>query len=104
MAAGHQGRPGPGRPRRDLAVGPRAAPLPGPDRRRHPHPDRVHRGQLRRHGRRPQRAMTGVRGVSRLRPAEILTMVTAWSAAVVALVALAAAGVSYSQYPTTLLI
>src|SRR5579862_4721521 len=51
-----------------------------------------------------QRAMTGVRGVSRLRPAEILTMVTAWSAAVVALVALAAAGVGYSQYPTTLLI
>ena len=51
-----------------------------------------------------QRAMAGVRGRSRLRPAEITIAALAWVTAVVALVALAAAGVSYSQYPTTLLI
>jgi hypothetical protein len=51
-----------------------------------------------------QRATAGVRGRSRLRPAEITVMVLAWVAAVAVLVALAAAGVSYSQYPTTVLI
>lgn len=51
-----------------------------------------------------QRAMTGVRGRSRLRPAEITVMALAWVAVVVLVVMLAAAGVSYSQYPTTVLI
>jgi hypothetical protein len=50
------------------------------------------------------RAVAGVRGRTRLRPAEITVLVLAWVAAIVALVALAAAGVSYSEYPTTLLI
>jgi hypothetical protein len=51
-----------------------------------------------------QRATAGVRGRSRLRPAEIAVTVLAWVAAVAVLVALAAAGVSYGQYPTTVLI
>jgi hypothetical protein len=51
-----------------------------------------------------QRAIAGVRGRSRLRPAEITVAVLAWVAAIVVLVALAAAGVSYSLYPTTVLI
>jgi hypothetical protein len=51
-----------------------------------------------------RRAIAGVRGRSRLRPAEITVAVLAWVAAVVVLVALAAAGVSYSVYPTTVLI
>jgi hypothetical protein len=51
-----------------------------------------------------RRATAGVRGRSRLRPAEITVAALAWVAAVAVLVALAAAGVSYSAYPTTLLI
>ena len=51
-----------------------------------------------------ERALTGVRGRSRLRPAEITVAVVAWAAVVVIMVALAAAGVSYSLYPTTVLI
>jgi hypothetical protein len=51
-----------------------------------------------------QRATAGVRGRSRLRPAEITVTVLAWVAVVVVMVALAAAGVSYSLYPTTVLI
>ncbi|MDR2987683.1 MAG: hypothetical protein LBV34_22885 [Nocardiopsaceae bacterium] len=51
-----------------------------------------------------QHAMAGVRGRSRLRPAEIAVTVMAWVATVVLIVALAAAGVSYDQYPTTVLI
>jgi hypothetical protein len=51
-----------------------------------------------------QRAMTGVRGRSRLSPAEIAVLVLAWAAVVVAIVALAGAGVSYSHYPTSVLI
>ncbi len=51
-----------------------------------------------------QRAVAGVRGRSRLRPAEITVAVLAWVAVVAVMVALAAAGVSYSLYPTTLLI
>jgi hypothetical protein len=50
------------------------------------------------------RATAGVRGRSRLRPAEITVMVLAWAAAAVVMAALAAAGVSYSLYPTTVLI
>jgi hypothetical protein len=45
-----------------------------------------------------------VRGPSRLRPAEIAIAALAWIAAVAVLVALAAAGLSYRLYPTTLLI
>jgi hypothetical protein len=51
-----------------------------------------------------QRATSGVSGSSRLRPAEIAVLVLAWVAVVAAMVALAAAGVSYSLYPTTVLI
>ena len=51
-----------------------------------------------------QRATAGVRGRSRLRPAEITVAALAWVAAVAVLAALAAAGVSYSLYPTTVLI
>jgi hypothetical protein len=51
-----------------------------------------------------QRAGAGVRGPSRLRPAEIAIAALAWVAAVVVLVALAGAGLSYSLHPTTVLI
>jgi hypothetical protein len=48
-----------------------------------------------------ERAMAGVHGISRLRPAEITVLVLAFAATVVFM---AAAGVSYSLYPTTVLI
>ena len=51
-----------------------------------------------------RRAVAGVRGRSRLRPAEIVIAVLAWVAVVAVMVALAGAGVSYSLYPTTVLI
>jgi hypothetical protein len=51
-----------------------------------------------------QRALAGVRGRSRLRPAEITIAVGAWAAVVLLLIALAGAGVSYVDYPTTVLI
>lgn len=51
-----------------------------------------------------KRQTTGVRGRSRLRPAEIAILTLAWVAVVVIMVALAAAGVSFSLYPTTVLI
>ena len=51
-----------------------------------------------------RRATAGVRGRSRLRPAEITIAVLAWVAVVAVMVALAAAGVSYSLYPTTVLL
>lgn len=51
-----------------------------------------------------QRAIAGVRGRSRLRPAEITVAVLAWAGAAVVMVVLAAAGVSFSLYPTTVLI
>ena len=68
----------------DLALGARAAPLPGPDLRGHPHPARVRRPQFQRH-RRGSRApdLAGVRGGTRLRPAEIAVLVLAWAAAAV---------------------
>src|SRR5579859_6780630 len=43
-----------------------------------------------------ERALAGVRGRSRLRPAEITVLVLAWVAVVAVMVALAAAGVSYA--------
>jgi len=51
-----------------------------------------------------RRATTGVSGRSPLRPAEITIAALAWVAVVVVMVALAVAGVSYSLYPTTVLI
>jgi hypothetical protein len=51
-----------------------------------------------------RRAGAGVRGPSRLRPAEIAIATLAWVAAAALLVGLAAAGLSYRLYPTTLLI
>jgi hypothetical protein len=51
-----------------------------------------------------KRAIAGVRGRTRLRPAEITVLALAWAAAAVVMWALAAAGVSYSLYPTTVLI
>jgi hypothetical protein len=50
------------------------------------------------------RAGAGVRGPSRLRPAEIAIAALAWIAAAAVLLALAAAGLSYRLYPTTVLI
>ncbi|MGI8450635.1 MAG: hypothetical protein ACR2MP_26340, partial [Streptosporangiaceae bacterium] len=50
------------------------------------------------------RAMAGVRGRTRLRPAEITIMVAAFAAVPVIMWALAAAGVSFALYPTTVLI
>ena len=51
-----------------------------------------------------ERAIAGVRGRTRLRPAEIAILALAWAAAAAVMWALAAAGVSYSLYPTTVLI
>ena len=51
-----------------------------------------------------ERALTGVRGITRLRPAEITVMVVAWATVPVLIWALAAAGVSFGLYPTTVLI
>jgi hypothetical protein len=51
-----------------------------------------------------RRAMTGIRGRSPLRPGEITILVLAWAAVIVLMVALSIAGVSYAQYPTTVLI
>lgn len=46
----------------------------------------------------------GVRGRSRFSPAEIAILTAAWAAVVVIMVALAAAGVNFALYPTTVLI
>ena len=51
-----------------------------------------------------KRATAGVQGRTRLRPAETAAAGLAWVAAAVVVGGLAAAGVSYSLYPTTLLI
>jgi hypothetical protein len=51
-----------------------------------------------------ERALTGVRGTTRLRPAEITILVMAWAVAPVLMWALAANGVSFAWYPTTVLI
>jgi hypothetical protein len=51
-----------------------------------------------------ERALAGVRGGTRLRPAEIAIMVVAWASVPVLIWALAAAGVSFALHPTTVLI
>ncbi len=51
-----------------------------------------------------ERALAGVRGMTRLRPAEITVMVVAWATVPVLIWALDAAGVRFSWYPTTVLI
>ncbi len=51
-----------------------------------------------------ERAVAGVRGITRFRPAEITVMVLAWASVPVLISALAAAGASLAQYPTTVLI
>jgi hypothetical protein len=51
-----------------------------------------------------ERAMAGVRGSTRFRPAEIAVLVAAFAAAAVLMTALAAAKVSFAWYPTTVLI
>jgi hypothetical protein len=51
-----------------------------------------------------KRATAGVTGRSPLRPAEVTVAALAWVAAAVVIAALAAAGVSYSLYPTTVLV
>jgi hypothetical protein len=51
-----------------------------------------------------ERALAGVRGGTRLRPAEITIMVVAWACVPVLIWALAAAGVSFALHPTTVLI
>ncbi len=51
-----------------------------------------------------ERALAGVRGRTRLRPAEITIMVAAVAAVPVLMLELAANGVSFAWYPTTVLI
>jgi hypothetical protein len=51
-----------------------------------------------------ERALAGVRGGTRLHPAEITVLVLAWAVVPVFMWALAANGVSFSWYPTTVLI
>jgi hypothetical protein len=51
-----------------------------------------------------ERALAGVRGRTRLRPAEITVLVAAFAATIVGMWALAAHGVSFAWYPTTVLI
>ena len=51
-----------------------------------------------------ERALAGVRGMTRLRPAEITVMVVAWATVLVLIWALTAAGVSFRLHPTTVLI
>jgi len=51
-----------------------------------------------------RRATAGVSGKSRLSPAQITVAALAWVAAAAVLAVLAAAGVSYGHYPTTVLI
>ncbi len=51
-----------------------------------------------------ERAIAGVRGITRFSPAEITVMVLAWASVPVLIWGLAAAGVSLAQYPTTVLI
>jgi hypothetical protein len=51
-----------------------------------------------------QRAMAGVRGKTRLRPAEIAVATLGWVGTAVLMAALQAAKVSYGHYPTTVLI
>jgi hypothetical protein len=51
-----------------------------------------------------ERALAGVRGITRLRPAEITIMVVAWATVPVLIWALAAAGGSVGRDPTTVLI
>jgi hypothetical protein len=51
-----------------------------------------------------ERALAGVRGGTRLRPAEITVLVLAWAVVPVFMWGLAANGVSFSWYPTTVLI
>ncbi|HEY4850354.1 MAG TPA: hypothetical protein VII22_06135 [Streptosporangiaceae bacterium] len=50
------------------------------------------------------RALAGVRGTTRLRPAEITILVVSWAVVPVLMWALAANGVSFAWYPTTVLI
>ena len=49
-------------------------------------------------------AMTGVRGRTRFRPAEITILVLSWAVVPLFMWALAAAGASFAWYPTTVLI
>jgi hypothetical protein len=51
-----------------------------------------------------ERALAGVRGRTRLRPAEITILVASWAVVPVLMWALAANGVSFAWYPTTVLI
>jgi hypothetical protein len=50
------------------------------------------------------RAMAGVRGRTRFRPAEITILVASWAVVPLLMWALAAAGASWAWYPTTVLI
>jgi hypothetical protein len=51
-----------------------------------------------------QHAMTGVRGTTRFRPAEITILALSWAVVPVLMWALHAAGASFALYPTTVLI
>jgi hypothetical protein len=51
-----------------------------------------------------EQAMSGVRGRTRLRPAEIVVLTLSWAVVPVLMWGLAAAGASFATYPTTVLI
>ncbi len=51
-----------------------------------------------------QHAMSGIRGTTRFRPAEITVLVASWIATIAFMGALGAAGASFAWYPTTVLI
>jgi hypothetical protein len=51
-----------------------------------------------------ERAVTGVRGKTRFRPAEIAVLAVSWAAVPLFMWALAVAGASFAWYPTTVLI
>ena len=51
-----------------------------------------------------QHAMSGIRGTTRFRPAEITVLVGSWIATIAFMGALGAAGASFAWYPTTVLI
>jgi hypothetical protein len=51
-----------------------------------------------------EHAMTGVRGQTRFRPAEIIVLTLSWVAVPLLMWGLAAAGASFAWYPTTVLI
>ena len=99
MAPGDQGGHGPGRLRRGLAVVRGQHPYRGPTAADIPVLVAFIVINFAATVAVRERAIAGVRGRTRLRPAEIAVMVLAWAAVAVVMWALAAAGSSYSLVP-----